>query len=704
LCFLDGKMNNLSLEKIRNIGLIAHIDAGKTTTTERILFYTGKTYKMGEVDEGTATMDWMIQEKLRGITITSACTTCFWKDHRINIIDTPGHVDFTVEVERSLKVLDGAIVVFCGVGGVEPQSETVWRQADRYNVARIAYVNKMDREGADFFNTIQMMQKNLGANVCAIELPYFKEREFMGVIDLIGEKLITYKDELGKEIVILDIPSELKKEANTYRQMMLEKIAEQDEDFLNTFLHSSEIKPEEIKKALRRLTIKNKLVPVLCGSSLRNKGIQMLLDAVVEFLPSPLDLPPIKGIEPRTQQYEERKADVNAPFCALCFKVSTDPYLGKIHYIRVYSGKLTSGEVVYNATKRVKEKVIKLLRMHANHQELIDKIETGDIAVIVGLKETQTGDTLCDEDEPIIIESMRFPEPVLSMAIEPKSKQDQERLIFALRRLEEEDPSFRVTYNSETGQNIISGMGQLHLEIIVDRILKEFNVEALVGQPQVSYRESIKKKVSSTGKFIQQTGGKGQYGHVVIEMAPQDTPGKGITIEDKIKQGAIPKEFIPAIKKGIMEASRTGVLIGFPVIDVAVSIVDGSYHEVDSSEFAFQMAGAIAFQEGLKKANPVILEPIMEMEIFVPDEYVGQVMADLNSRRAKIISLSKRANASEIRLYIPLAETFNYATILRSLTQGRASYTMEPSYYAEVPSNISEKLILGYSPALLKRI
>jgi len=696
-------MERISLEKIRNIGLIAHIDAGKTTTTERILFYTGKTYKLGEVDEGTATMDWMIQEKTRGITITAACTTCFWKEHRINIIDTPGHVDFTVEVERSLKVLDGAVVVFCGVGGVEPQSETVWRQADRYSVARIAYVNKMDREGADFFNTIEMMHKNLKANAAAIQLPYFKDNEFKGVVDLIEEKLITYRDELGKEIEIKDVPLEFRDQLNKYRKILLEKLAETDDDFLNIFLHSTQIQPQQIKQVIRRLVIKNHFVPVLCGSSLKNKGIQLLLDAIVEFLPSPLDLPPIKGLQPQTQEYEERETSVDAPFCALCFKVASDPYVGKIHYLRVYSGKLSSGQMVYNATKRLKEKVTKLLRMHANHQELIEEIESGDIAAAVGLKETKTGDTLCDESEPILIEGMHFPEPVLSQAIEPKTKQDQERLAFALKKLEDEDPSFRVSYNSDTGQTIISGMGQLHLEIMIDRLLREFNVEANVGQPQVSYRETIKKKVISTGKFIQQTGGKGQYGHVVIEMAPQETPGKGITFEDRIKSGAIPKEFIPAIKKGILEASKNGVVIGFPVIDVKVSLLDGSYHEVDSSDFSFQMAGAIAFQEGLKKANPVILEPIMEMEILVPEEYMGQVIGDLNSRRAKIIALSRRASCSSIRLYIPLAETFNYATILRSLTQGRASYTMEPSYYAEVPSHIAEKLILGYSPALLKR-
>ena len=697
------KMKNNNLKKIRNIGFIAHIDAGKTTTTERILFYTGKTYKIGEVDEGTATMDWMVQEKMRGITITAACTTCFWNDYRINIIDTPGHVDFTVEVERSLKVLDGAVVVFCGVGGVEPQSETVWRQADKYSVSRIAYVNKMDREGADFFNTIEMMHKNLGANAAAIQIPYFEENSFRGIIDLIEECLIIYKDDSGKEIITTAIPDNLKEKAAYYRKVLLEKLAESDEEFLEKFLHSSSVSAKDIKEVIRKLTIKNRFVAVLCGSSLRNKGIQLLLDAIVEFLPSPADVPAVKGMEPQTQEYEEREANVGAPFCALCFKVATDPYVGKIHYLRVYSGSLSSGQTVYNATKRTKERVIKLLRMHANHQEIIEKIECGDIAAAVGLKETKTADTLCDEDALIIIADMDVPEPVLYQAIEPKNKQDQEKLVLALKKLEEEDPSFRVTYNSETGQTIISGMGQLHLEIIVDRIFREFNVEAIVGQPQVSYRETIRRQVISVGKFIQQTGGRGQYGHVVIEMAPQDSHNKGITIEDRIKGGAIPKEFIPAIKKGILEAARNGVILGFPVVDVAVTLIDGSYHEVDSSELAFQMAASMAFHDGLKKAEPFILEPIMEMEIFVPEEYMGQVIGDFNSRRAKIIAISNRGNISHIKLYIPLAETFNYATILRSLTQGRGFYTMEPSYYAEVPSHISEKIILGYSPVFLKR-
>ncbi len=694
----------VTLDKIRNIGIIAHIDAGKTTTTERILFYTGKTYKMGEVDEGTATMDWMIQEKTRGITITAACTTCFWKDHRINIIDTPGHVDFTVEVERSLKVLEGAVVVFCAVGGVEPQSETVWRQADRYAVPRISFINKMDRVGSDFFGTVDKIRSILGANAACLQLPFGKEEEFKGIIDLIEEKLILYKDELGRDFDILEIPKEYLSEKNKYREILLERLAEADEVIMDKFVHAKPVEASQIKEAIRRQTIRNRFVPVLCGSALKNRGVQRLLDAIVDFFPSPKDAPPLKGMQPQTGEYEEREVDSNAPFCALCFKITTDPYVGKIHYLRVYSGSISQGESVYNASKRSREKITKLLQMHANRQEIIDKVETGDIVAAVGLKDTQTGDTLCDESQPILIEEINFPEPVISESVEPKTKQDQEKLALALKKLEEEDPSFRVTYNSETGQTIISGMGQLHLEVMIDRILQEFNVTANVGAPQVAYRETIAKKVTSTGKFIQQTGGRGQYGHVVIEMQPQELSGRGITIEDKIKSGAIPREFIPSVKKGVLNAAKSGVLVGFPVTDVAVTLIDGSYHEVDSSELAFQMAGSIAFNAGLKKANPVLLEPIMDMEIVVPEEYMGLVIGDLNSRRAKIISLSTRANVQTIRAYIPLAEIFNYSTVLRSLTQGRASYTMEPSYYAEVPLNISEKLILGYSPASFRKI
>jgi len=690
-------MRELSLDKIRNIGIIAHIDAGKTTTTERMLYYTGKTYKIGEVDEGTATMDWMIQEQERGITITAACTTCSWNDFRINIIDTPGHVDFTVEVERSLKILDGAVIVFCGVGGVEPQSETVWRQADRYGVPRIAFVNKLDRTGSDFFDTIAQMHKKLAANAAAIQVPFIQEDNIKGIIDLIEKRLILYKDDLGKEFTISDVPGDLLGEVDKYRNVLLEKLAEVDDKIMDNFVHGKIISVADIKETIRKTVIQNKFVPVLCGSSLRNKGIQLLLDAICDYLPSPVNLPPIKGVKPETDEYEEIKASDEAPFCALCFKVVVDPYVGKINYLRVYSGTLGTGSHVYNSSRRIDERVTKLLRMHANHQEIIDSISTGDIAAAVGLKDTVTGDTLCDESNPILIEAMRFPEPVIQQAIEPKTKQAQEKLGFALHKLEEEDPSFRVNYNQETGQTIIAGMGQLHLEIIIDRILREFNVEAQVGMPQVAYRETITKKVISTGKFVQQSGGHGQYGHTVIEMSPQETPGMGVTFEDKIKSGAIPREFIPSVKKGILGAAKSGALAGYPVTDINVKLIDGSFHEVDSSELAFQMAAAIAFNDGLKKASPILLEPVMDMEIVVPEEYMGQVIGDLNSRRAKITSLTVRANVRVIRTYVPLAEIFNYATVSRSLTQGRASYTMEPSFYAEVPSHIAEKIITGFT-------
>jgi len=696
-------MRKIPLNKLRNIGIIAHIDAGKTTTTERILYYTGKTYKIGQVDEGTATMDWMVQEQERGITITAACTTCSWNDFCINIIDTPGHVDFTVEVERSLKVLDGAVVIFCGVGGVEPQSETVWRQADRYGVPKIAFVNKMDRNGSNFFDIIQQMHKKLGAHAAAIQLPFNQEDNFKGIIDLIEKKMILYKNETGKEFDVLEVPSTALSEMDNYRNVLLEKLAEVDETIMDKFVHGKEITIAEIKETIRRTVIQNKFVPVLCGSSIRNKGIQPLLDAICDYLPSPLDLPPIKGIEPETGEYEEIITSDEAPFCALCFKIVVDPYVGRINYLRVYSGNLTTGSRIYNASRRTEERVTKLLRMHANRQEIIDEISTGDIVAAVGLKETKTGDTLCDESNPILIEAMRFPEPVIQQAIEPKTKHDQEKLGMALHKIAEEDPSFRVTYNHETGQTIISGMGQLHLEIAIDRILREFNVGAQVGPPQVAYRETITKKVISTGKFIQQTGGHGQYGHVVIEMEPQEARGSGVTFEDKIKSGAIPREFIPSTKQGIMGAAKNGILAGYPTTDIKVTLIDGSFHEVDSSELAFQMASAIAFNDGLKKAGSILLEPIMDMEVVVPEEYMGQVIGDLNSRRAKITSLAVRGNVRTIRTYIPLAEIFNYATILRSQTQGRASYTMEPSFYAEVPSHIAEKIVVGFTPGGIRR-
>ncbi|MFH0738607.1 MAG: elongation factor G [Candidatus Omnitrophota bacterium] len=691
------------LDKIRNIGIIAHIDAGKTTTTERILYYTGKTYKLGEVHEGTATMDWMVQEQERGITITAAATTCFWKDCNINIIDTPGHVDFTIEVERSLKVLDGAVVVFCGVGGVEPQSETVWRQAERYGVPRIAFVNKMDRASSNFFDTLEQIRTKLGANAAAVQLPYKEGDDFKGIVDLIERKLILYTDDLGKDISTQEIPAQLKESCDKFHDELIEKLAEVDDKLIEKYLHNQQITIAEIKAAIRTAVLNNRFVPVLCGASFKNKGIQLVLDAICDYLPSPLDVPTIKGTNPETGEYEAITVSADAPFCAFCFKVATDPYVGKINYIRVYSGALHSGKYIYNASKREKERVTKLLRMHANHQEIIESVSAGDIAAAVGLKETKTGDTLCEEDNLILIEAMKFPEPVIQQAIEPATQDDQEKLGMALHRLAEEDPSFRITYNQETGQTVMSGMGQLHLEIIVDRLLREFNVAVQVGFPQVAYRETITRKVSSSGKFIQQSGGRGQYGHVVIEIGPQETPGAGVTFENKIKGGAIPQEFISSIKQGIFDAAKNGVLAGYPVTNIAVILVDGSYHEVDSSEMAFKMAAGIALSDGMRKAHAILLEPVMDMEVTAPEEFMGTVIGDLSSRRAKIVSINPRANVRAIRTNIPLAEIFNYATIMRSLTQGRASYTMEPSYYAEVPSHISEKIITGFTSAGLRK-
>ncbi|MDD5691010.1 MAG: elongation factor G [Candidatus Omnitrophica bacterium] len=690
-------MRKIPLEKIRNIGIIAHIDAGKTTTSERILFYTGRNYKIGEVHDGAATMDWMVQEQERGITITAAATTCTWKDITINLIDTPGHVDFTIEVERSLKVLDGAVVVFCGVGGVEPQSETVWRQADRYNVPRIAFVNKMDRTGSDFFEVIDQMYKRLGANVAAIQIPFGKEANFNGIVDLVEKKLVLYKDDLGKEIEIKDVPEDMLGDFEKYRMILVEKLAEADDKIMEDYLQGKVVTNEQLKTTIRKTVIANTFVPVLCGTAFKNKGVQLVLDAVKDYLPSPIDVPAVKGTNPDTGEFEEVAADDKSPFTALCFKVATDPFVGKIYFIRMYSGTLTAGTYIYNASKRERERVTKIVKMHANHQEMIDSISTGDIAAAVGLKDTKTGDTLCTEKNPILIEAMRFPEPVIQQAIEPKSKDAQEKLGLAMHKLEDEDPSFRVTYNQETGQTLIAGMGQLHLEIIIDRILREFNVEAQVGAPQVAYRETIRKSVPSVGKFISQSGGRGQYGHCVIEMSPQEVPGTGITFEDKIKSGSIPREFIPAVKQGVMGAAKNGVLAGYPVTDVKVVLVDGSFHEVDSSELAFKMAGSIAFQDGMRKAHPVLLEPIMDIEVIVPEEFMGQIIGDLSSRRAKIIALGQRLNLRTIRANVPLSEVFNYATITRSLTQGRASYTMEPSFYSEVPAHVAEKIVSGSS-------
>ncbi|MDD5045260.1 MAG: elongation factor G, partial [Candidatus Omnitrophica bacterium] len=651
-----------------------------------------RTYKIGEVDEGTATMDWMVQEQERGITITAAATTCHWKNCRINVIDTPGHVDFTVEVERSLKVLDGAVVVFDAVNGVEPQSETVWRQADRYNVPRIAFVNKMDRPGADFDETINQMYTRLSANASAVQLPVLEDGSLVGMIDLVEQKMIKYKDDLGKEFEILPIPQEMLPRSNKARLLLLDKLSTVSEHIMEDFVSGKPIGPQLLREAIRKMVLKNHFVPVFCGSSLKNRGIQPLLDGVYEYLPSPLDVPAVKGMNPDTGEYEELTVSDSAPFCALCFKIVTDPYVGKLHYLRIYSGKVTPGAYIYNASQRERERITKLIQMHANRQEVIDIAFCGDIAAAVGLKEVKTGDTLCEEKSPILLEAMHFPEPVISQAIEPKTKSDQDKLGLALHKMEEEDPSFRVAYNHETGQTIISGMGQLHLDVIIDRILREFNVEANVGQPQVAYRETLTKKITSTGKFIQQSGGRGQYGHVVVEMGPPDEPGKGIVFEDKIKGGAIPREFIPAVKKGIIDSAKSGVLGGYPVTDVIVTLVDGSFHEVDSSELAFQMAASLAFKDGLRKASPVLLEPIMDMEVTVPEEFMGTVVGDLNSRRAKIATMSQRKNLRIIKAFVPLSEIFNYATVLRSITQGRASYTMEPSFYQEVPLHIAGKI------------
>ncbi len=687
---MAGAMN---LEKVRNIGVIAHIDAGKTTTTERMLFYTKKIHKVGEVHDGTATMDWMVQEQERGITITSASTTCFWKDMHINIIDTPGHVDFTVEVERSLKVLDGAVVVFCAVAGVQPQSETVWRQADKYTVPRVAFANKMDRVGADFKNVMAEMHQKLGANAAAIQVPCGSEENFSGIIDILEEELVVFEGEKGDQIVRKPMPAEYKAEVEQARHDLVEKVGEVDDLIMDLYIHNKPVGKDELKAAIRKAVIANKFTPVLCGSSLKNKGIQLVLDAVCDYLPSPLDMPAIKGFEPESGEYEERTVSADAPFCGFCFKLMSDPYVGRLNFVRIYSGRVKAGESVYNSSKREMERVSKIVRMHANKQEMIEEATAGDIVALVGLKDTKTGDTLCHEDKPIVLEAIKFPEPVVDLAIETKSKADQEKLAFALRKLQDEDPSFRVTYNTETAQTIISGMGQLHLEIAVDRILREFNVEAQVGRPQVAYRESIRNKVNITGKFIQQSGGRGQYGHVVLVMEPQEVAGTGITFEDTLKGGVIPREFLPSVKDGIIMASKSGVLGSYPVTDIAVTLVDGSYHEVDSSEIAFKMAASMAFTDGLRKGISFLLEPIMDIEIVVPEEFMGTVIGDFNSRRGKLISMGQRGNVRVLRGHVPLAEVFDYANIIRSLTQGRASFTMEPFCYQEVPRDIANKVL-----------
>ena len=681
-----------SLEKTRNIGIMAHIDAGKTTTTERILFYTGRIHKIGETHEGASQMDWMEQEAERGITITSAATTAQWKKHRINIIDTPGHVDFTVEVERSLRVLDGSVTVLCAKGGVEPQSETVWRQADKYHVPRMVYVNKMDIMGADFYNVIAMMKDRLKCNAVPIQLPIGAEDDFKGLIDLIQMKAYVYYDELGQDERIEEIPDDMKAKAEEYRQALLEAVAETDEELMEKFFDTGDLSEDEIKKAIRKATIANEMVPVLCGSSYKNKGVQNMLDAVIDFMPSPLDIPPIKGVIPRTEEEDVRHASDDEPFSALAFKIMTDPFVGKLAFFRVYSGTLNSGSHVYNSTKDNKERIGRILQMHANHREDIETVYSGDIAAAVGLKNTTTGDTLCDEKHPIILESMEFPEPVIRVAIEPKTKAGQEKMGIALSKLAEEDPTFRTYTDDETGQTIIAGMGELHLEIIVDRLLREFKVEANVGNPQVSYRETIRKPAHVNHKYVRQSGGKGQYGHVVLDIEPLEA-GAGYVFENKIVGGAIPKEYIPAVDAGIQGAMQTGVLAGYPVVDVNCTLVDGSYHEVDSSEMAFKIAGSMAFKEGCRQGNPVIMEPIMKVVVNVPEEYMGDVMGDLNSRRGQIQGMEARTGAQEITANVPLSEMFGYATELRSRTQGRGQYSMEPSHFEELPKSIADKII-----------
>ena len=681
-----------SLQKTRNIGIMAHIDAGKTTTTERILFYTGRTHKIGETHEGSATMDWMEQEQERGITITSAATTCFWKENRINIIDTPGHVDFTVEVERSLRVLDGSVTVFCAKGGVEPQSETVWRQADKYQVPRMAYVNKMDINGADFYRVVKMMHDRLHANAVPIQLPIGAQDTFRGIIDLINMEADIYYDDLGKDMRVEAVPADMLEKAEEYRNALVESVAETDEELFEKYCDGQEISVDELKKALRKATIDNKIVPVVCGTSYKNKGVQKLLDAVIDYMPSPLDIPAIKGVNPDTEEEDERPADDNAPFSALAFKIMTDPFVGKLCFFRVYSGKIDAGTTVYNSTKGAKERFGRILQMHANDRKDIDCCYSGDIAAVVGVKNTTTGDTFCDEKAPIILESMEFPEPVIRVAIEPKTRAGQEKMGIALAKLAEEDPTFRTYTDDETGQTIIAGMGELHLEIIVDRLLREFKVEANIGKPQVAYKETVRKLADVDMKYKRQSGGSGQYGHVKITLEPNE-PGAGYQFIDNVKGGAIPKEYIPAVDAGIQGAMQSGVLAGYNVVDVKVTLYDGSYHEVDSSEMAFKIAGSMAFKDAMRKADPVLTEPMMKVVTIVPDDYMGDVIGDFNSRRGQIQSMEAVAGAQEILAYVPLSEMFGYATDLRSKTQGRGQYSMEPSHFAEVPKSIQEQIV-----------
>jgi len=682
------------LERTRNIGIMAHIDAGKTTTTERVLYYTGRSYKIGEVHEGTATMDWMVQEQERGITITSAATTSFWRDCRINIIDTPGHVDFTMEVERSLRVLDGAIAILDAVSGVEPQTETVWRQADKYKVPRIVYVNKMDRVGADYYRCLAMLKDRLGAHAVPIQIPLGREDQFKGVINLIEQVAYVWSDteDLGQSFETVEIPAEFRAQAAEYREKMIEGLAEVDDHLMEKYLSGEKVTPEEIKASLRAGTNTMKLFPIICGASFKNKGVQPMLDAVVDYLPSPLDVPPISAINPETQEHETREPDAKAPFSALAFKIMNDPFVGQLTFVRVYSGTLSSGTGVYNSTRDKKERIGRLVRMHANKREEIESISAGDIAAVVGLKDTRTGDTLCDPNKPIVLESMDFPAPVIAVAIEPKTKADEEKLGQSLARLAMEDPTFKVNVDPETNQTLIHGMGELHLEIIVDRLLREFKVEANVGKPQVAYRETIRQKAEAQGRFVRQTGGRGQYGDVWLEIEPSE-PGAGVIFENKLKGPAIPREYVPAVEKGIKEAAETGVLAGYPVVDVHVSLTDGSYHDVDSSEMAFKIAASMGFKEVCRKAKPVLLEPVMDVEVVVPSEYQGAVVGDLNSRRGRVVSMDSRGNAQVIRSFVPLGQMFGYATDVRSMTQGRATYTMQFARYEEVPRNIAEEIM-----------
>ena len=683
-----------SLENTRNIGIMAHIDAGKTTTTERILFYTGVNHKLGETHEGTATMDWMAQEQERGITITSAATTCFWKGNRINIIDTPGHVDFTVEVERSLRVLDGCVTVLCAKGGVEPQSETVWRQADHYNVPRMIYINKMDIMGANFYNVVDMVHERLRCNAVPIQLPIGSEADFRGIIDLLEMKADVYYDDLGKDMRVEEIPEDMRAEAEEYRTQLLEAVADFDDEIMELYLEGEQVPTEKIRAAIRKATTQVKFVPIVCGTSYKNKGVQKLLDAIVDYMPSPLDIPPITGTVPKTDEVEHRAADDSAPFSALAFKIMTDPYVGRLAFFRVYSGTIEAGKSVLNSTKGQRERLGRILLMHANHREDITQVYSGDIAAAVGLKNTTTGDTLCDEKYPIVLESMEFPEPVIRVAIEPKTKAGQEKMDIALAKLAEEDPTFKAYTDEETGQTIIAGMGELHLEIIVDRLLREFKVEANVGAPQVAYRETIRKEANQETKYARQSGGKGQYGHVKIKIEPNE-PGKGYEFVNAIVGGAIPKEYIPAIDNGIQGAMKSGVLAGYPVVDVKVTLWDGSYHEVDSSEMAFSIAGSMAFKDAMRKADPIITEPIMKVAVIVPDEYLGDVIGDLNARRGQIQGMEAMAGTQRVNAFVPLAQMFGYATDLRSKTQGRGQYVMEPSHYEPVPKNIADQIIAG---------